>query len=99
MTKRVTLKDIASHTGVTYQTVSKILRGSEIAVSAEVRQRVESVAVELGYVPNVTARNLRAQSSYLIGYSWHLYPPNHVNPVLEQFLQSIVDSAERSGYH
>jgi DNA-binding LacI/PurR family transcriptional regulator len=99
MTRRVTLKDIASHTGVTYQTVSKILRGSEIAVSPEVRQRVESVAIELGYVPNVTARNLRAQSSYLIGYSWQLDPPNHVNPVLEQFLQSIVDSAERSGYH
>lgn len=99
MTKRITLKDIASHTGVTYQTVSKILRGSNINVSSEVRQRVESAAVEFGYVPNVTARNLRAQSSYLIGYSWQLDPPNHVNPVLEQFLQSIVDSAERSGYH
>lgn len=99
MTKRVTLKDIASHTGVTYQTVSKILRGSDINVSPEVRQRVETVAAALGYVPNVTARNLRAQSSFLIGYSWQLDPPNHVNPVLEQFLQSIVDSAERSGYH
>jgi DNA-binding LacI/PurR family transcriptional regulator len=99
MTKRATLKDIARQTGVTYQTVSKILRSSNINVTPELRQRVESTAAELGYVPNVTARNLRARSSYLIGYSWQLDPPNHVNPVLEQFLQSIVDTAERSGYH
>jgi biopolymer transport protein ExbB len=39
MTRRVTLKDIAKHTGVTYQTVSKILRGSDIIVSTQVRQR------------------------------------------------------------
>jgi DNA-binding LacI/PurR family transcriptional regulator len=99
MTRRATLKDIALRTGVTYQTVSKILRGSNINVTPEVRDRVESTAAELGYVPNVTARNLRARSSYLIGYSWQLDPPDHVNPVLEQFLQSIVDSSERAGYH
>jgi DNA-binding LacI/PurR family transcriptional regulator len=99
MTKRATLKDIARQTGVTYQTVSKILRSSNINVTPELRQRVESTAAELGYVPNVTARNLRARSSYLIGYSWQLDPPDHVNPVLEQFLQSIVDSSERAGYH
>jgi DNA-binding LacI/PurR family transcriptional regulator len=99
MTKRATLKDIALRTGVTYQTVSKILRGSKINVTSEVRYRVETTAAELGYVPNVTARNLRARSSYLIGYSWQLDPPDHVNPVLEQFLQSIVDSSERAGYH
>src|SRR5512147_2204794 len=99
MTKRVTLKDIAQRTGVTYQTVSKILRGSMINVTPEVRQRVEGAAAALGYVPNVTARNLRSRSSYLIGYSWQLDPPEHVNPVLELFLQSIVDSSERAGYH
>jgi len=99
MPKRATLKDIAQRTGVTYQTVSKILRGSKINVTAEVRRRVQTVADELGYAPNVTARNLRARSSSLIGYTWQLEPPDHVNPILELFLQSIVDSAERAGYH
>lgn len=84
---------------MTYQTVSKILRGSNINVTPEVRHRVESIAAELGYVPNVTARNLRARSSYLIGYSWQFDPSDHVNPVLEQFLQSIVHAAEGEGYH
>lgn len=99
MAKRVTLKDIAREAGVTYQTVSKILRGSEINVTPQVRARVESIAAEFGYVPNVTARNLRSRTSYLIGYSWQLDPPEQVNPILELFLQSIVDSSERAGYH
>jgi len=99
MSKRVTLKDIAREAGVTYQTVSKILLGSEINVSSEVRSRVEAIAAELGYVPNVTARNLRARNSYLIGYSWQLELPGQLNPVLEGFVQSIVDHSERAGYH
>jgi DNA-binding LacI/PurR family transcriptional regulator len=96
---RVTLKDIARQTGVTYQTVSKILRGSAINVTPEVRARVEAVAESLGYVPNVTARNLRAQSTFLIGYSWQLDQPDQVSTILELFLRSIVDAAEVAGYH
>jgi DNA-binding LacI/PurR family transcriptional regulator len=98
MSKNVTLKDVARRAGVSYQTVSKILR-NQIQVTPEVRARVQQAVEELGYRPNVTARNLRTQSSRLIGYSWEPSLQNFFSPILEEFEQSIVDAAEKAGYH
>jgi DNA-binding LacI/PurR family transcriptional regulator len=98
MPKNVTLKDVARRAGVSYQTVSKILRG-QMQVTPEVRARVQQAVEELGYRPNVTARNLRTQSSHLIGYSWEPARQNFFSPVLEEFEQSIVEAAEQHGYH
>lgn len=98
MAKKVTLKDVARRAGVSYQTVSKILR-NQIHVTPEVRARVEAAVQELGYRPNVTAQNLRNQASHLIGYSWQPDRQGYFNPILEQFEQSIVDAAEQFGYH
>lgn len=98
MVRRVTLKDVAQRAGVSYQTVSKILRGT-ISVTPEVRARVQAAIEELGYHPDITARNLRTKSTRLIGYSWQLDLPDHINPILEQFLQSIVATAESYEYH
>jgi len=98
MAKKVTLKDVAKHAGVSYQTVSKILRG-QIQVTPEVRARVQRTVEELGYRPNVTARNLRTQASHLIGYSWQPSRQNFLSPILEEFEQSVVEAAEKRGYH
>lgn len=98
MPKNVTLKDVARRAGVSYQTVSKILR-NQIQVTPEVRARVQLAVDELGYRPNVTARNLRTQSSRLIGYSWQPSRQNFFSPILEEFEQSIVEAAEAHGYH
>lgn len=98
MAKKVTLKDVAKHAGVSYQTVSKILR-DQIQVTPEVRARVQQAVEELGYRPNVTARSLRTQASHLIGYSWQPSLRKFFSPILEEFEQSIVDAAERRGYH
>jgi DNA-binding LacI/PurR family transcriptional regulator len=98
MNKKVTLKDVARRAGVSYQTVSKILR-NQIQVTADVRARVQAAVEELGYRPNVAGRNLRLQSSHLIGYSWEPALQNFFSPILEEFEQSIVDAAERFGYH
>lgn len=98
MAKKVTLKDVARRAGVSYQTVSKVLRGQK-QVTPEVHQRIYAAVDELGYRPNVAARNLRTQASHLIGYSWQPDRQGYFNPVLEQFEQSIVDAAEKYGYH
>jgi DNA-binding LacI/PurR family transcriptional regulator len=96
MNKKVTLKDVARRAGVSYQTVSKILR-NQMQVTPEVRARVQAAVGELGYRPNVAGRNLRLQSSHLIGYRGTRSP--NFSPILEEFEQSIVDAAERFGYH
>ena len=86
---RVNLKDVAKQAGVSFQTVSKVLKGQG-NVSADTQARIQAVVQELGYRPNIRARNLREQRSHLIGYFWQPEPPDFYNPILEKFLQSIV---------
>jgi DNA-binding LacI/PurR family transcriptional regulator len=98
MSKRITLKDVAAHVGVSYQTVSKVLNG-QATVAPETETLIRQAVHELGYRANVTARNLRKQASHLIGYSWAPAAPDRVNPILDQFLSSTVEAAESAGYH
>lgn len=98
MTKRVSIKDVAVKAGVSYQTVSKVLNG-QIHVLPETADRIWKSARLLGYRPNHNARNLRAQRSRLIGYSWEPEKPDQANPILDVFLTSMVEEAEAAGYH
>lgn len=98
MSARVTLKDVAREAGVSYQTVSKVLNG-QVQVTPETRERIETAVAQLGYRPNTTARSLRTQSTQLIGYSWKPNPNKEVNPILEEFLNSIVAAAEACQHH
>ncbi|OGO43573.1 MAG: alanine racemase, partial [Chloroflexi bacterium RBG_16_57_9] len=98
MTRSVTLKDVAARAGVSYQTVSKVVNG-QIRVSEDTRQRIWQAVRELGYRPNVTARNLRIRQSRMLGYSWRPVPPDQFNPILDKLLQSMIEATEKSGYH
>lgn len=98
MPKGITLKDVAKHAGVSYQTVSKVLR-DEIKVSSDTRARIEAAVAELGYKPDTAGRSLRTKTNLLIGYSWKPNFQIKANPILEQFLRSIVQAAEQSKYH
>jgi len=66
MQKRPTLKTIAQLTGLSHVAVSKALRDAP-DISAATRERVKKVAEELGYTPNVAARNLYFQRTSTIG--------------------------------
>jgi LacI family transcriptional regulator len=63
----VSLKDVAAHAGVSFQTAGKVLNGRAVTVSRDTRERIRSAAAELGYVPNVLARSLITQSTCTIG--------------------------------
>jgi len=96
--KKITLKEVAAHAGVSYQTVSKVLN-RQAQVSKETEQRILDAVRELGYRPNQIARNMRANRSHMIGYSWVPTAPNQANHILDQFLSSMVQEAEAAGYH
>ncbi len=83
---------------MSYQTVSKVLNG-QAHVLPQTAERVWQAARQLGYQPHHNARNLRAQRSRMIGYSWMPLPPGQMNPILDQFLSSMVEEAEAAGYH
>lgn len=98
MPSQVTLKEVAAHAGVSYQTVSKVLNG-QLQVSPDTHQRIMDAVQTLGYRPNQIARNMRVQRSFMIGYSWMQSSPDQVNHILDQFLSSMVREAEAAGYH
>jgi LacI family transcriptional regulator len=64
--RRPTIKDVARLAGVSFKTVSRVVNG-EPNVRADTRAEVVRVMEALGYAPNVAARGLVSQRSYLIG--------------------------------
>jgi DNA-binding LacI/PurR family transcriptional regulator len=64
--KNLTIYDIAMRTGVSYQTVSRVLNGMP-HVSPATRERIQGVMEEVGFRPNMTARQLASQRSTTVG--------------------------------
>jgi LacI family transcriptional regulator len=64
----LTMKDIATHVGVSVSSVSLVLSGrGRGRVKPDVANRIQRVADELGYVPNQLARSLKTKQSRTIG--------------------------------
>lgn len=62
----VTIKDLARVAGVSHTTVSRALNGSEL-VKESTRKKIAKLAKELGYTPNINARSLVTNRSYVLG--------------------------------
>lgn len=65
----VTSEQVAQRAGVSQATVSRVINGSKY-IRAEVRERVLAAIQELGYEPDVTARNLVQRRSHMIALSF-----------------------------
>ncbi len=63
--KDITIKDIASKSGVSISTVSRVINDN-YPVKKEVREKVEAVMRELDFRPNAVARSLRKNQTNLI---------------------------------
>lgn len=92
----VTLRDIAERAGVSITTVSRILNGREsgVPIREETRQRVLTIAAELGYRPNMMARALRGSHSSLIG----VIAQNITSLFHNQILRGLNDAAIKRSY-
>lgn len=80
----VTIKDVARLAGVSISTVSRVLNNSK-PVSTEIREKVEKVIKETGYVPNPVARSLVMKKSRIIG----VIVPNISNEKIGEYLNGI----------
>lgn len=67
--RRVTLKTLAAHLGLSPSTVSLVLNGSPVAdsIPQPTQDRIFAAARELDYRPDFVARALRRQRSFSIG--------------------------------
>jgi len=89
----MSIQEVARQAGVSVATVSRAFNLPD-KVSAETRERVESVARELGYRPNASARTLRTQRSRVLG----VVLPTLLNPVFAECLDGIAHAAAELGY-
>jgi DNA-binding LacI/PurR family transcriptional regulator len=87
------LKDVAALAGVSIRTVSNVVSGSG-AVAEDTRARVQAALDELGYRPNLAARNLRAGRTGLIG----LAIPELYSPYFGELASLIVGAAQQRSW-
>lgn len=88
-----TMKQVATLAQVSAMTVSRVLRG-DTGVSADKRARVEAAVGQLGYRPNVLARNFRhGQGSGTIG----LIVTNLANPFYARLALGIEAAVAEDG--
>ena len=93
MTKRITIKDVAAHAGVSYQTVSRVINDKG-EVSSQVRARVQASVVELGYRPNAIARSMVRGRTHTLG----CIAPNLTDYTFASLVEGAKAEARQHGY-
>lgn len=91
--ERISMRDVASLAKVSIGTVSNVLNNPD-RVSPTTRQRVEAAIDELGWVPNLQARQLRAGQGRIIG----LAMLDVTNPFFADVLRGARAVLEDRGY-
>ena len=104
MQAKVTIEDVARVAGVGRQTVSRVInRGPN--VKPAVRQRVEAVIEQLGYIPNLSARRMGGGRSFLIlaindrSRTLENWQAGRGNDWVDQMLFGGMTECERHEYH
>lgn len=90
---KITIKDVAREAGCGVATASRVLNNSGPA-SAEIREKVENAAREMGFSFSAKGRALQSSKSMTIG----CVVPSLVNPVFAEAVQGIQLEFAGSGY-
>jgi LacI family transcriptional regulator len=91
--RAVTLNDIAKRLNLSTVTISKALRNHP-DISPKTTKLIKNVADELGYTPNIMARNLSARRSNTIG----LVVPKIAHFFFGAIIESVYDLAFQNNY-
>ncbi len=93
-TSHITQQDIANRLKVSRITVSKALRDHP-DISAEMKERVKKAVEELGYSPNLIAKQLSLQKTFTLG----IVIPDLENSFFAYLVDSIIDASTERNYH
>ena len=93
MNRRPTIKDVAHTAGVSKSTVSLVLQNSAL-VKEETRVQVKQAMLDIGYVYNRNAANMRSSNAGLIG----LVINDLRNPFFTEFATSVQMALSDRGY-
>ena len=93
-TDHITQQDIADKLNVSRITVSKALRDHP-DISAEMKEKVRKAVEEMGYSPNLIAKQLTLQKTFTLG----IVVPDLENSFFSYLVDSIIDAATERDYH
>lgn len=96
MQHKPNIVDIASKSGFSITTVSRVLNGKadKYRISKETQQKIKNTAEELNYIPNEFARNLRTGKSKTIA----LIVPSLKNPFFAEIASAINTEVRKYNY-
>ena len=90
----ITQQHIAKMLNISRITVSKVLRGHP-DISVEMKKRVLKAVEELGYSPNLIAKQLSLRKTFTLG----VVVPDLENSFFSYLVDSIIDTATGRNYH
>jgi DNA-binding LacI/PurR family transcriptional regulator len=90
--RSASMKDVAARAGVSVKTVSNVINGAQVGPAT--RERVERAIADLGYRPNISARNLRRGRTGILALALSEIDV----PYFAELARLIVDVAEVHGY-
>lgn len=96
-----TIKDLADLAQVSTGTVSRALAGSQL-ISARTRERIQALAAEHRFTPNLLARSLRTQRSGSVGVLIPVSGKGSIsmaNPALGSMIELVSDALATQGYN
>jgi LacI family transcriptional regulator, purine nucleotide synthesis repressor len=85
----VTIRTIAKMANVSHTTVSRALNGSAL-VKPATREKIAEIARQIGYVPNISAKSLVTNRSYMIG----IFFTNLDTGTSASFLTEVIEQAQ-----
>jgi DNA-binding LacI/PurR family transcriptional regulator len=91
--KRVSLKEVAKHAGVSTGTVSMVLNDNP-SVASKTRSRVKQAIAELGYIYNCNGAQLRKKRKGIVGISIC----NPANPYFSEVMVGIDEALGELGF-
>ena len=93
---RVTIRDVARHSGFSSSTVSIVLNDAPLAryIPKVTKDRIEATAAKLGYRPNLFARSLRGNRTHTIG----VLVFDMGDPFCTPIIQGIEDALYQNSY-
>ncbi|HVY74871.1 MAG TPA: substrate-binding domain-containing protein [Puia sp.] len=96
MSKKVVLKDVAEHLGVSIALVSYVLNNKEkeARVGEKMAQKIRQAAADLNYQPNLIAKSLQSGKTNTIG----VIVADISNPFFSSIARIIEDEAMRQDY-
>lgn len=91
---KTTIKELAAKLNLSIATVSRALRNKH-EISIETKERVQKLAEELGYTPDLYASNLRSRKTKTIG----VIIPDITNSFFCQVIDGIEEICRQDDYH